>query len=130
MSPRCTFRTQLHSLRMSALLRPRALHAWHPQVSLDPVNPQICPYPPPFNRQLEEAFQASVGVGAPSLQCALGPDFFNSTIHFQTEGEKQGAHFQTTPSVNYGPRGGTKPAGWVGADGLPAGFAAPVLVLC
>ena len=48
-----------------------------PQVSLDPVNPQIVAYPHPFNARLEDAFNGTGGM------CVLGQDYFNSTIHFR-----------------------------------------------
>jgi len=137
-------------------------------VSLDPVNPAIAPYPPPFNQRLEEAYQKFNPSDASSQRCVLGPDYFNSTIYFQKQGEvrrcpqklgtlrlcgpsylsrvcclwavhKQrlrlgrasatlkrarmlqaaGKHFQTTPAVNYGPRGGCKPAGYCNCVVVP-----------
>lgn len=143
------------------------------------MNPAISPYPPPFNQRIEEAYRNYSPSDPSSHCCVLGADFFNSTIHFQTEGEvcsappdrrpdapdptgdrrtdpprsppraragpvgvqgarvrtvgaalgwgaamcasnaqarvfqANGKHYQTTPAVNYGPRGGTKPAGFV-----------------
>jgi len=56
-------------------------------VSLDPVNPAIAPYPPPFNQRLEEAYQKFNPSDASSQRCVLGPDYFNSTIYFQKQGE-------------------------------------------
>jgi hypothetical protein len=57
------------------------------QVSLDPVNPAISPYPPPFNQRLEEAYNKFSPSDPSSHRCVLGPDYFNSTIYFQTQGE-------------------------------------------
>ena len=73
------------------------------QVSLDPVNPAISPYPPPFNQRLEEAYRKSSPSDPHSQHCILGPDFFNSTIYFQTQGE-----------VRRCPRGTRVPCGCVG----------------
>ena len=69
----------------TALLRPL-------QVSLDPVNPAISPYPPPFNQRLEEAYHKFSPSDPSSHRCVLGPDFFNSTIYFQTQGEVRCCH--------------------------------------
>lgn len=60
------------------------------QVSLDPVNPAIAPYPPPFNRQLEDAYQSCEPGNPQTERCALGANFFNSTIFFRKEGEVSG----------------------------------------
>ena len=60
------------------------------QVSLDPVNPAIAPYPPPFNRQLEDAYQSCKPGDPETERCALGANFFNSTIFFRKEGGVSG----------------------------------------
>ncbi len=51
------------------------------------MNPAIAPYPPPFNRKLEEAYHRYEPGNPATERCALGADFFNSTIFFQTQGE-------------------------------------------
>lgn len=70
-------------------------------LSLDPVHRKLDFYPHAMAQRLE----ASLSEG--EEQCVLGADFFNATVHFQSNG----ACYQTTPGQHMG-RSGFKAPGY------------------
>ena len=74
-------------------------------VSIDPVRRKLDFYPSVIARRLEKSY-GERDQWIPS-QCVLGPDFFNSTVHFHPSG----SCYQTTPGLSMG-RAGYKQPGY------------------
>jgi len=73
-------------------------------LSLDPVRKQIDYYPAYIANMLENSYNNSEN------NCHLGREFFNATVHFNTD-ESNNGFYQTTNGAYTG-RGGFKPPGY------------------